>query len=117
MTNFEIRIKKGDEIAMEISVRENRKGQSCKNRQSRATGNIEKQNTGGRRKRENKTHTTAISGIPILVLWYDFGTVSLSYDVPSIRYKDLLHKMDTTLLMVWKYGGYHIYHRKMENLT
>ena len=36
---MKILIKKGIEISMVISVRENRMGQSCKNIQSRATGN------------------------------------------------------------------------------
>jgi len=48
---MKIRIKKGDALAMEISVRENRKGQSCKNRQSRATGST------GQTKHRTKTKT------------------------------------------------------------
>jgi hypothetical protein len=38
---MKIGIEKGIEIAKEIIVRENWKGQSCKNWQSRTTGNIE----------------------------------------------------------------------------
>jgi hypothetical protein len=40
-----------------------------------------------------------MSGIPIKVLWYDFGKASLNYDVLRILYKDLLLNLDTTLLM------------------
>ena len=36
---MKIRIKKGFEMAVKIRDRENRKAKSCKNRQSRATGN------------------------------------------------------------------------------
>jgi len=39
LSNMKIRIKKGGEIEMKIKARENRKGQSYKNRQSRTTGN------------------------------------------------------------------------------